>query len=216
MIRKSIIKKNINTSEIHHVIGHNGSVFLKLFFKYFLFLSILLLLFLLLDNYVIWEYLNWVFAWVGFLFFVKFCIDFFNIYLDSLVMTNEWIVLYLWEWLLEYKTESFDWHRIETVSHNQNGIWDKIFLRGDIMIRLEHWVEFPFEKISYPKKQATKILQLKSLFLSKNNLEISSWDDDKRFDVLVEALWEVVKDYIDKKSLNEDIYQDDDFDEYDD
>jgi len=209
MIRKSIIQKSINTSEIHHVIGHNGSVFLKLFLKYFIILLILLLLFLILDRYIVRTYLDWSFAWLWLIFFAKFCIDFFNIYLDSLVMTPTWIVLYLWEWLLEYKTEAFDWQRIETVSHNQNGIWDKIFLRWDILIRLEHGVEFPFEKVSNPKKQAAKILQLKARFLRTIPEESSNFNDNSKFDVLVEALWEVVKDYIDKKSVD----QYDDFDE---
>lgn len=203
MIRKSIIQKNINTSEIHHVIGHNGSVFLKLFLKYLIILLILLLLFLILDRYISWEYLNWSFALFGLIFFVKFVIDFFNIYLDSLVLVPTWIIFYLWEWLLEYKSESFDWERIETVSHNQNGIWDKIFFRWDILIRLEHGVEFPFEKVSNPKKQAAKILQLKSRFIRVLPEESSNLSDNNKFDVLVEALWEVVKDYIDKKNIDQ-------------
>jgi hypothetical protein len=66
---------------------------------------------------------------LGLILFIKFCIDFFNIYLDALVMTDTGIMLYLWEGLLEYKTEMFDWDRIETISHNQKGIWDKIFMR---------------------------------------------------------------------------------------
>jgi hypothetical protein len=34
-------------------------------------------------------------------------------------------------------------------------------MKGDILIRLEHGVEFPFENITNPKKQADKILQYK-------------------------------------------------------
>jgi len=33
------------------------------------------------------------------------------------------------------------------------------------MIRLEHGIEFPFEDITYPKKQAAKISQLKDRFV---------------------------------------------------
>ena len=63
MIRKAIIKRNINTSEeIHHVVGHNGSVFFKILFKYFCYLAFLLLVFLLLDRYIVWNYLSRVFA----------------------------------------------------------------------------------------------------------------------------------------------------------
>ncbi|HRX64063.1 MAG TPA: hypothetical protein P5060_03105 [Candidatus Absconditabacterales bacterium] len=212
MIRKSIIKRNINASKIHHVIGHNGSVFFKLVFKYILILAILILIFLGLNNYVQWEYMSLTFAAVGLILFVKFCIDFLNIYLDALVLTESGIVLYLREGLLEYKTEIFDWERIETISHNQKGFWDKLFLRGDIMIRLEHGIEFPFEDITYPKKQAAKISQLKDRFVLDQSDVLSDNDgNSKKFDVLVEALGEVVKDYIDKGEKKEDDF-DGDFD----
>jgi len=57
------------------------------------------------------------------------------------------------------------------------------------MIRLQHGIEFNFEKVSSPKKQANKILQLRSRFVSEKNIEDqNSLDDSKKFDVLVEAL----------------------------
>lgn len=198
MIRRSIIKKNTDISDIHYVIWHNGSVFFKLIFKYLLILVVIFLVFLLLDTYVVREYMAWSFAWLWLILFIKFVIDFFDIYLDALVMTDSGVMLYLWEWLLEYKTENFDRDRIETISHNQSGIWDKMFIRWDILIRLEHWLEFPFENVTAPKKQAAKISQLKDRFVLTNGDNVNSVDDHKKFDVLVEALWEVVKDYIDK------------------
>ena len=198
MIRKAIIKRNINTSEeIHHVVGHNGSVFFKIFFKYFCYLAVLLLIFLLLDRYITRPYLRRVFAWLWFILFVKFCIDFCDIYLDCLVMTDTWITLYLREWLLEYKTDHFDRNTIETISFNQKWLRDKIFMKWDITITLDHGIEYPFEDISSPKKQVDKIMQLKNRFIIpvKEESPELEW---KKFDILVEALWEVVKDYIDK------------------
>jgi hypothetical protein len=62
MIRRAIIKKNTNTSEIHHVIGHNGSVFFPLVFKYLLILVVFFGAYLLLDNYIVREYMEWSFA----------------------------------------------------------------------------------------------------------------------------------------------------------
>ncbi len=212
MIRKSIIKRNTNASDIHHVIWHNGSVFFKLVFKYLLILSVVFLVFLLLDTYVVREYMAWSFAWLWLILFIKFTIDFFNIYLDALVMTESGVMLYLWEWLLEYRTENFDRDRIETISHNQTGIWDKIFIRWDILIRLEHGIEFPFENVTSPKKQAAKISQLKDRFVLNNGTKEDNSNDHKKFDVLVEALWEVVKDYIDKwDKSQEDVYGDYDY-----
>ena len=205
MIRKAVIRKNTNTSEIHHVIGHHGSVFFRLVFKYLLILAVIFLVFLLLDSYVIREYMTMVFSGLWLILFIKFTIDFFNIYLDALVMTDSGVMLYLWEWLLEYKTEMFDRDRIETISHNQAGIWDKVFIRWDILIRLEHGIDFPFENVSSPKRQAAKIMQLKDRFLLNNSTPVDDIiADNRKFDVLVEALWEVVKDYIDKGDKSKD------------
>lgn len=198
MIRKAIIKRNISTSEIHHVVGHNGSVFFGILFKYFCYLLVSLLIFLLLNRYFTRPYLKWVFAGIAFILLIKFCIDFCDIYLDCLVMTEVWITIYLWEGLLEYKTEHFDWDTIETISFNQKGIWDKLFRKWDITITLDHDIQYPFEDISNPKKQADIILQLKNRFSVPVQEPEDPEKDAQKFDILVEALWEVVKDYIDK------------------
>ena len=203
MIRKAIIKKNINTSEIHHIVGHNWSVFFKILFKYFCYLAVLLLIFLLLDRYIKREYLPRVFAWLWLVLFVKFCIDFCDVYLDCIVMTDTWITIYLWEWLLEYKNDHFDRSTIETISFNQRWFRDKLFMKWDITITLDHGIEYPFNDISNPKKQVDKILVLKNRFSIpvEQNQEDSELEW-KKFDILVEALWEVVKDYIDKGNDN--------------
>lgn len=113
----------------------------------------------------------------------------------------------MWEWLLEYKTDVFEWDRIETISHTQDSIWDKIFAKWDIMIRLEHWVEFPFDNISWPKKQASKILKLKDYFQLKQleEDEESQSKENHKFDILVEALWEVVQEYMEKWKRKNDV-----------
>ena len=118
-------------------------------------------------------------------------------------MTETGITLYLREWLLEYKTDHFDWGTIETISFNQKWFRDRLFMKWDITITLDHGIEYPFEDISNPKKQVDTILQLKNRF----SVPVSQETEDselewKKFDILVEALGEVVKDYIDKDSNN--------------
>jgi len=198
MIRKAIIKRNINTSEIHHIVGHNWSVFFKELFKYFCYLAVLLLIFLLLDRYIERPYLRRIFAWLWLILFAKFCIDFCDIYLDCIVMTDSWITIYLREWLLEYKNDHFDRNTIETISFNQKWLRDKLFMKWDVTITLDHWIEYPFEDISNPKKQVDKILLLKNRFSAPAPEPEDPELEWKKFDILVEALWEVVKDYMDK------------------
>ena len=64
-------------------------------------------------------------------------VDFLNLYLDCLIFSKDTVTLFLWEGRLEYKTEIFSWNKINTISSSQNGVWDKIWGKGDIVIKLE-------------------------------------------------------------------------------
>ena len=72
-------------------------------------------------------------------------------------------------------------------------------MKWDITITLDHGIEFPFENISNPKRNVDQLLQLKARFTAPiQDEQINSELESQKFDILVEALWEVVKDYIDK------------------
>jgi len=64
-------------------------------------------------------------------------VDFLNLYLDCLILSKDTVTLFLREGRLEYKTEIFSWNKINTISSSQNGVWDKIWGKGDIVIKLE-------------------------------------------------------------------------------
>ena len=64
-------------------------------------------------------------------------VDFLNLYLDCLILSKDTVTLFLCEGRLEYKTEIFSWNKINTISSSQNGVWDKIWGKGDIVIKLE-------------------------------------------------------------------------------
>jgi len=106
------------------------------------------------------------------------------------------------EGLTKYKTDFFDREKIQTVSHTQNSWRDKLFSRGDLVIRLEHEIEFPFENVTNPSKQVTKILHMKEKHLAgkKSEDDVNSKLDTDKMSILNEALLEVVKEYLGKKN----------------
>ncbi len=111
--------------------------------------------------------------------------------------------MFMREGLFDYKTDFFERNKIETVSHTQNSFRDKIFARGDLVIKLEHGIEYPFDDINHPKKQVEKILKYKEQFAAKN-----AWDKplpiaDEKMAIIAEALSEVVKEYMEKKNVDE-------------
>ncbi|MCX6825300.1 MAG: hypothetical protein NTY80_03665 [candidate division SR1 bacterium] len=197
------MKKYAHVEDIFHVIGHNASVFLLLTLRMLLFLLVLYVLFLVADRYIIWPYLPWCFGILGIGFFIRYIIDFLNIYLDGLILSKDGITMFMREGLFEYKTDFFERSKIETVSHNQNSFWDKLFSKGDLVIKLEHEIEYPFDNIDSPQRQVDKILKLKNQhgLLVPNDKGISLGDD--KMAIIAEALSEVVKEYMDKKTEEE-------------
>ncbi len=111
--------------------------------------------------------------------------------------------MFMREWLFEYKTDFFERNKIETVSHNQNSFRDKLFSKGDLLIKLEHGIEYPFENINSPQKQADRIMKLKTQFWWPLSDEKSVSINDEKMSIIAEALSEVVKEYMDKKTEQE-------------
>lgn len=89
------------------------------------------------------------------------------------------------------------------MSHTQNSFWDKLLSKGDLTINLEHGIQFPFENISSPKKQVDKILKYKNQFSLTNASNKPNPIADEKMSIIAEALSEVVKEYMDKKTEQE-------------
>ena len=207
MLRTILIKKYVNTSDIQWIIGHSPVVHLK---EAIIMLSLLFLFYvayaviknLLPDLYssIPVHYWDRAMGIIGIFLFIKRVLDFLNLYLDCLILSKDHAILFLREGRLEYKTEFFSRNKINTISSSQNGIRNKIWSVGDIVIKLEFDTEFPFADVTNPKKQVSKLITLKEQFMDRQKqvIEKDLHEDDQRFNVLVEAMSEVVKDYLDK------------------
>lgn len=202
MLRSALIKKYVNAKAIQRVIGHSSVVHLKEALLMMVLLFVVYVIFVLLNKTSPAPYWKWIFGGIGLLLFIKWVIDFLNKYLDCLILTQDSVILFLWEGLLEYKIEIFSWNKITTISWNQNGLLDKLCMKGDLLIKLEFDTEFPFLEVPHPKKQVGKLTLLKEKFLTqqKQTIEKDLSEDNERFNVLVEAMSEVVKEYMEKKS----------------
>lgn len=207
MLREQIIKKYLTVNDVLYVIGHNGSVFFRSLLRIILYMLVLYGIYFLLNTYIVWDFLPWIFALLGVWFLIKYIIDFFNDYLDSLLLSKEGITLFTRDGILRYKTDFFSRNTIETVSYVHNSIRDKIFSKWDIMIKLEHEIEYPFENVSRPQKQMAKILKYKEQYATIQTIKSEEIKiNDAKISILAEALGEVVKEYLDKKESEEEDY----------
>ena len=135
MLRNVLIKRYVDTKDTQRIIGHSSVVCIKKAIITIVLLFLLYVIFALLNQSSPAEYWKWIFWCAGLALFVKWVIDFLNLYLDCLILSKDNITFFLWEWLLEYKTEIFSWSKINTISRNQIWFRDKLFWKWDILIK---------------------------------------------------------------------------------
>ncbi len=197
LLRYKIISKNLWNQEILYMISHNWWVYMKIVIKYW----IILVLFFVLYNLII-QYLHipnielffWSFLLVLYIFFV---VSFMDSYLDCIVLTKSWIIIYSREWFLRQNTENIQWDSAQSVYDEQVWIIDVVFNKWNIKIKRQDEV-YTFDNVSKPSVQANKIIRTREQILSE------AWEDVNldKFDVLVDTLWEVIIDYIRKNRRN--------------
>jgi hypothetical protein len=189
-------------TEVEEIVGHSPFVYIRGMVLYSF------LLFLVYIGYVIWHqhspellFIKWIAGVVGLLLFIRWVISFLNLYLDCLLLSKTTLTVFLWDGLLEYRTEILDWSKINVVSHRQNSFWDKVFGKGDLIIQLDNSVDFSFNDVKHPKKYATKLLLFKKNYEEDQKIKIEKdlEGDQRNFDVLVDALGEIMKEYLDKR-----------------
>ena len=202
MIRTNIIKKYLHDQEIYDIIGHDILIYRWIVLKYLVILAIIYLLYLVIHQYIYNQrYLDRWTAILGIVIYAKWLYDLADEYLDSLVITNRWLVLFRWNGLFHYTTDYFQWVSLDSVSEEQNSFWDSLFKKWDIKIRLED-EKYIFKDVSSPGNQVTKILHRKDKILWRfqyHENEVAEDDANNKYELLVEALGEVVSEYVEKK-----------------
>lgn len=199
MIIKNLIKNHIDEDNIEHIIFHSGKIVINETLLTIGFLIALYGIFYVVAQYIHETRLPWIFWCIGLGFFVKYAYDFFNKYADCIVLSKDWLTFFTRDGFYKYKTEFFDRNQIETISQSQDTIRDKIFGSGDLLITLDHWIEYPFEETSSIKYQIKKLMKAKENYTRISEIpadESIAWE---HIEILTEALSEVIKDYLGKR-----------------
>ena len=124
------------------------------------------------------------------------------------MISKDALTVFLWDWILEYKTEVIDRSKILVISHRQDSLWDKLCGKWDLLIQMWNDISFSFNDIAHPKKSASKLTLNKKNYeeAKKKKIEQDLEWDQRQFDILVDALWEVIRDYMENKG-NEEKYE---------
>ena len=199
MLRKYLLQKYIELEGVEEILGHSSFIYLRWVVSY------TFLLFLVYVGYSVWhqansaEFIKWIAGVLGLVLFFCWLFSFLNLYLDCLLFTKGSIIVFLRDGLLQYRTEIFDWSRISVVSYRQDSFLDKLCNKGDILIQL--WgIDFTFTDVHSPKKAVARILFLKKRYEEEQGLKIEHdlANDNNRFEVLVNTLWGILQEYMDK------------------
>jgi hypothetical protein len=166
-----------------------------------------LLLFVVYVGYAVWHYYQpellyskWIIGVVGLVLFVCWVISFLNLYLDCLLLSPSTLTVFLWDGVLEYRTEVLDWSKITAISYYQNSLRDRIFGKGDLVIQLGSSVDFHFNDVTSPKKTVAKLLLFKKKYEDEQKVKIEKdlEGDQRSFEVIMGALGEVVREYMEE------------------
>jgi hypothetical protein len=163
-------------------------------------------------GYAVWHYyvptelyIKRIAGVLGLLLFMRWVVSFLNLYLDCLLLSKGTLTVFLWDGILEYRTEVLDWSKINAISYNQHSLWDRICGKGDLVIQLGNSVDFHFNDVAHPKKGVAKLLLFKKEYEEAQKIKIEQdlEGDHRNFDVVIDALGEVIKEYLDQKGVEE-------------
>jgi len=200
--RKIILQKFID-GEILKIIWHCPEQFWILFF--YLFFKIILfywffefiVYFISSIKLQIW----WLISIIMMFFLLKFIVKFLNTYFESIVITSDWLYVFVWEDFFEHRIDYFERKNIQIISNEQNDFWDKVFGKWDIKIIVMNWIEFRFNEIKNPNKIANYINNMKERYITKQQIlieERQKHQEQENMNTLVSALWEVISEYVKK------------------
>jgi len=136
-------------------------------------------------EFIPFYYLEWLLALV----FIKIIYELFNWYYDVWIVTDQ--AVYDLEWsLLKTNLESIFHENIEWIEVDKHRIWDNIFNKWDIIIH-KFWEE---ELAIYNAYAPYKSVGIIENFI--NPVEEDEQQD--RFDMIMDTLWWVVTEYLEK------------------
>lgn len=211
MLRHYLLGKYIDLKDTEDILSHSPFIYLRGVLVYSVLLFFVYVIYAVSQLYPQYQnvpYIKRIAGIIWLFIFFKRLLWFLNLYLDCILISKEALTIFLRDWLLEYKTEIIDRSKILVISHRQNSLRDKLCGKWDLVIQMWNDINFSFNDVSHPKKSASKLTLNKKNYeeAQKKKIEQDLEWDQRQFDILVDALWEVIRDYMEKKN-NEEIYE---------
>lgn len=203
-IKKKILKKLIKTDEdiiyivSHHYLAYFGTIAILLIGIVIVF-SLYKLLCVFNCNLASW--VCWI-LWI--IVYINFMLNFFDVYLDAVLITNRSLIIYEWYWLLKNSIDVIANHAVESAYSEQNWIIDTIFKKWDLVIKTAS-DETVFKDISSPVEVANDVNKIIFSIIEKDEEKESEkiWKYEEKkmwdLDIFMKAMEEVIREYKEKQ-----------------
>ena len=208
MLRHYLLGRYIDLKDTEDILAHSPFIYVRGVLVYSVLIFLVYIGYSIVRTYYSQEiYVKRIAGILWLFIFFKWLLGFLNLYLDCILISKDALTVFLWDGILEYKTEVIDRWKISVISHNQNSLRDKLFGKWDLLIQMWNEIDFAFNDVSHPRKSASKLTLNKKQYedAKKKKIEQDLEWDQRQFDILVDALWEVIRDYMENKN-NEEIY----------
>ena len=209
MLRHYLLGRYLDLKDTEDILAHSPFIYLRGLLVYSVLLFVVYIAYAIVRTYYIQDiYVKRIAGILWLFIFFKWLLGFLNLYLDCILISKDSLTVFLRDWILEYKTEVIDWSKILVISHRQNSLWDKLCGKWDLLIQMWNDIDFSFNDIAHPKKSASKLMLNKKNYeeAKKKKIEQDLEWDQRQFDILVDALWEVIRDYMENKN-SEEVYE---------
>ena len=209
MLRRYLLGRYVDLKDVEDILGHSPFIYLRGALVYGALLFVVYIAYAIVWTYYSQDiYVKRVAGIIWLFLFCKWILGFLNLYLDCILISKNALTVFLRDGILEYKTEVIDRSKILVISHRQDSLRDKLCGKWDLLIQMGNDIDFSFSDISHPRKSASKLSLNKKNYeeAKKKKIEQDLEWDQRQFDILVDALWEVIRDYMETKG-NEEKYE---------
>jgi len=157
--------------------------------------------FLLYNSYSLQESVNFMYFEIYLIvIYLKLVYDIFNWYNDVWIITEQWVVDLDWA-LFKTSLSSVVYENIEWIWVEQDWIWDKILNKWDIILNKIWDDEFRLVDAKVPYVALNEIERISNEIKAEVMAEKEERDRTK-FELIIEALWWVVDEYLEEKGLD--------------
>jgi len=208
-LQQALVSSYLQEFVVKKVIGHDTRRYREIVIKYLFLIGIIFWCALFFDLFesISSVLLQRIYSVLVIAIYIWCSYELIDTYLDTLVVTDMWLILFQRSNPFSQTTSVIQRVAIESIEHTHNWFWASLLNLWSITFHVEDQ-RYTFKRIVNPLKTIQQILKAKEkatrYHLAENELPplprpLPTWWDKETYNIFVEALGEVMEEYLKKK-----------------